>query len=158
MTMRASASIEIDRPMEQVWQFTAVEHCANHPRWDPSVARIESLDAGPIREGYRFRMTRRTMGRVEDRDFAVVTWDPPTIFDIETSSSDMTLRLTSHSERIDASRTRFTVGGEAQLRGIRGLLMPLFRSRVERDLRANLARIKAMVEAGESISAKSGAS
>lgn len=152
--MRASASIDFACPIEQVWEFTAVEHCANHPRWDPSVSRIEPLDDGPIGPGYRFRMTRRTMGRVEDRDFAVVGWDPPSVFDIETRSPDMTLRLTSRAERIDAMTTRFTVGGEAELRGIRAILVPLFRSRIERDLRANLARMKAMMEAGEPVSAR----
>ena len=37
--------------------------------------------------------------------------------------------------------------GDAQIRGVRGLAAPLLRGRLERDLEANLHRIKALVEA-----------
>jgi polyketide cyclase/dehydrase/lipid transport protein len=144
--MNVTVSAVIDRPIVEVWRFVAVDHCANHPRWDPSVRSLEPISDGDVRLGYRFRLTRRTMNRVETRDFAVVTWDAPHAMDIETRSADLTLRLRSRAETVDERRTRLVVGGDAQLSGVRGLLAPLFRSRIERDLRANVVRIKAMIE------------
>jgi hypothetical protein len=144
--MRVEASTVIARQPEAVWHFVADEHCANHPRWDPSVLDLEPVGSGPMRLGQHFRLTRRTMGRVEVRDFGVVAWDPYRRFDIESQSPDMTLRLASQMEPVDGSGTRLTVSGEAQGRGLRGLLMPLFRRRVARDLSENLVRIRALLE------------
>jgi hypothetical protein len=144
--MRVEASTVIGRQPEDVWRFVADEHCANHPRWDPSVTGLEPLSSGPMQLGHRFRLTRRTMGRIDVRDFDVVAWSPYRQFDIETQAPDMTLRLASQIEPVAEGCCRLTVSGDAQMRGLRGVLMPLFRRRVARDLVENLARIKTLVE------------
>jgi uncharacterized protein YndB with AHSA1/START domain len=49
-------AVEIDvstivgRPVATVWDFYAVHHVENHPRWDPDL-ELEKLSDGPIRLG-----------------------------------------------------------------------------------------------------------
>jgi hypothetical protein len=145
--MRIQASIVIDRPTEDVFRFTATEHLVNHPRWDPAVGAIEPISSGPMGLGSRFRIDRTTAGRRELREFEVTEWSPPRRFTIETRSPGFQLRLIEECEPAEDARTRMTLVGEAEIGGVRGLLAPLVRSRQERDVLANLQRIKAMVEA-----------
>ena len=144
--MRVQASIVIDRPVEDVFVFTAAEHLANHPRWDPAVSAIEPIGSGPMALGSRFRITRTTAGRRERREFQVTDWSPPSRFTIETRSPGFNLRLIEDCEPAGETRTRMTLVGEAEIGGVRGLLAPLVRGRQERDVLANLRRIKAMIE------------
>lgn len=146
--LRIEATIVIDRPPEDVFRFTAQEHLANHPRWDPAVRGIEPLTEGGLRLGSRFRISRRTGGREEARTFEVVEWNAPARFTIETRASGFKLRLVEDCRPDEPGRTLMVLTGEAEIAGLRGLLAPLVRDRQERGLRDNLVRIKQMVEAG----------
>jgi hypothetical protein len=37
MTLQLETTEVIDRPIDKVFQFYAVEHVRNHPRWDPDI-------------------------------------------------------------------------------------------------------------------------
>lgn len=145
--MQIEASVVIDRPVDAVFRFTAADHVANHPRWDPAVRRIEPLDAGPLGRGSRFRIDRRTAGREEARVFEVTEWEAPHRFTIETHDPNFRLRLIEALRPEGTDRTLMTLVGEAEIGGLRGLLAPLIRGRQQEGLQANLERIKAMVEA-----------
>src|SRR5918996_1525525 len=45
--MKITVSTDIDRPVAAVWQWYAVEHVRNHPRWDPDM-ELEQISQGPI--------------------------------------------------------------------------------------------------------------
>jgi uncharacterized protein YndB with AHSA1/START domain len=147
--LRIEAEIVIDRPPEDVFRFTAQEHLANHPRWDPAVGGIEPLSEGALRLGSRFRISRRTGGRDEARTFEVVEWNAPARFTIETRAPGFTLRLMEDCRPHAPGGTLMVLAGEAELGRIRGLLAPLVRGRQERGLRDNLVRIKQMLEADD---------
>src|SRR5689334_1404774 len=91
--MRIQASTVIDRDPNAVFDFTAVDHIDNHPRWDPSVTGIASLTPGQFGLGSRFRLDRRTAGRMEAREFEVTEWRAPSEFTITTSSPGFRLAL-----------------------------------------------------------------
>jgi uncharacterized protein YndB with AHSA1/START domain len=147
--LRIEATVVIDRPPEVVFKFTAQDHLANHPRWDPAVGGVEALSEGVLRLGSRFRISRRTGGRDEARTFEVVEWNAPARFAIETRAPGFRLRLAEDLRPAAPGQTLMALVGEAEIGGIRGLLAPLVRERQERGLRENLVRIKRMVEAGD---------
>ncbi|MBA3363657.1 MAG: polyketide cyclase, partial [Actinobacteria bacterium] len=35
--MKIEASIEIDKPIADVWRWYAEDHVRNHPRWNPDL-------------------------------------------------------------------------------------------------------------------------
>lgn len=45
--MELEVTIVIDRPVSLVWDFYAVHHVENHPRWDPDI-ELENATEGPI--------------------------------------------------------------------------------------------------------------
>jgi hypothetical protein len=45
--MKVEVSIVIDRPVATVWEFYAVYHVENHPRWDPDL-ELELVSDGVI--------------------------------------------------------------------------------------------------------------
>lgn len=50
---RIEGEIVIERPVDEVFDFVADER--NEPRYNPRLARVEQLSAGPIGTGTRFR-------------------------------------------------------------------------------------------------------
>lgn len=86
--MKIELSEVIDRPPPVVFQFIAVEHVRNHPRWDPKM-ELRQLTEGPIGVGTIIRrrhthtgvMLEGTMEVVEfvpNHAFAMVIRDGPT--------------------------------------------------------------------------------
>ncbi|MFN2465806.1 MAG: SRPBCC family protein [Candidatus Dormibacteria bacterium] len=147
--MRIQVSTEIDRPIEEVFQFQGPAHYQNHPRWDPTVTSLEPVGGGPIGLGSRFVMSRQMMGRPQTHTFEFVEWERPNRLAIEARSPGFHLRITSVAQSLAADKTLLTLAGEARMGGPRALLAPLMKKKLTRDSAANLARIKAMVESGE---------
>jgi hypothetical protein len=140
------ASVVIDRPVEEVFDFIAVHHRENHARWDTVVSRLEPETPGPMGVGARFTIVRRNLRREEARTFTVTEWDPPRRMTMRTSAPDFDLILRGDFEPIDSTRSRHTLTGEAHVAGPRGLLAPVMRLKFGRDIAENLRRIKALVE------------
>jgi uncharacterized membrane protein len=77
----------IDRPVEDVFRFFAVEHVRNHPRWDEDI-KLNQVSEGPIGVGtiisrINTRSGKPVEGTVEvvefetNRSFGVVVHDGP---------------------------------------------------------------------------------
>lgn len=73
--MKTEVSIEIDRPVADVWRWYAVDHVRNHPRWNPDL-ELEQMSDGPIGLGTRIRR-RNTMGGAPiDGEMEVIEFEP----------------------------------------------------------------------------------
>lgn len=150
MKVSIGAEVVIDRPVEDVFRFVAVDHRENHPRWDPAVIRIVSLADGPLRLGSQMDIVRRTLGREESRAFEVTEWVDPSRVAITTRSADFELTLSSNFEALTANRTRLTLCGDALIRGPRALLAPVMKLKFGAEVRQNLLRTKQLLEGAAS--------
>src|SRR5512138_3749577 len=75
MALQFESSEVIDRPIDKVFQFYAVQHVRNHPRWDPDIDlwldADESIGVGTIiRRGNR-RSGIAVEGTMEVQEFEV---------------------------------------------------------------------------------------
>ena len=61
--MRIAQTFRVDRPPERVFDY--VVEPANLAAWQTSKTRVEPLDAGPPREGYRLREWTKPPGGKE---------------------------------------------------------------------------------------------
>lgn len=147
--MKISADILIDRPVSDVFNFVADNHHANHSRWDPRVVRLEPLEPGPPALGTSFRITRKLMGREEMHTFRYIEWQPLQAMSYQSDGGTMPFVFRSRFEALSPDRTRLALTGEARPRGPRALLAPVLRPMFTRQVRGNLARIKAFVECAE---------
>jgi len=85
--MEVQVTIEVERPVADVWRFYAVDQVRNHPRWDPKM-ELEQLTDGPIGLGTVIRRRHTHTGApvegtmeivefVADHAFGMVIRDGP---------------------------------------------------------------------------------
>jgi hypothetical protein len=146
MKLGIRAETMIDRPAAEVFAFVAVDHCTNHPRWDPSVLRMVPPAGGVMELGARLDIVRRTLGREETLTFEVTEWEPPSRMTITTRSPNFDLSLASDLEALAGGRTRLVLNAVARISGPRVLLVPIMKVKFGAEIRLNLVRIKRFVE------------
>ncbi len=57
-SVKASGAIVIQRPIEQVFDFVAVNFVANYPKWAPEVIEFEPIHGSQVKIGSQFRQLR----------------------------------------------------------------------------------------------------
>jgi uncharacterized glyoxalase superfamily protein PhnB len=77
--MKIELSEVIDRPPPVVFQFFAVEHVRNHPRWDPKM-ELQQLTDGPIGVGTVIRRRHTHTGTPVEGTMEVVEFAPDHAF------------------------------------------------------------------------------
>jgi uncharacterized membrane protein len=141
-TMRVEESIVIDRPPEQVFEFLSVR--TNDPVWMASVIESEWLDpSAPMGEGRRGRMVMRAMGRREFLD-EVTDYEPGRRIAHRSVARAMVIRTACITEPAGTG-CRATVLYEPER--LPGGVAPLTARIVRRNFRADLARLKDLLEA-----------
>jgi hypothetical protein len=139
MSVKAQASGVIDHPVHMVFQFHAVEHVQNHPRWDPDI-QLDDLADGPMGVGKMIkrinsRSGKPVEGRMEVTEFehdqavTMIIYDGPVKMiaraTYEAANEDRTL-LTFNIEfpDLDEMDTNMLVSGMRQsIQNINQLLM-----------------------------------
>jgi uncharacterized membrane protein len=145
--MRVEASIIIDRPAEAVFRFLSVR--ANDPVWMASVTESEWLDpAEPMRVGRRGRMVMQAMGRRGFLD-EVTEYEPGRRIAHRSVAGPVVIHTACVAEPA-GSGCRATVLYEPERLpgGVAGrLTAPLTARMVRHTFRADLARLKDILEA-----------
>lgn len=75
MPVKAQASGVIDRPVTEVFQFHAVDHVKNHPRWDPNM-QLEDLTDGPMGVGKKIKRINSHSGQPVEGTMEVTEFVP----------------------------------------------------------------------------------
>jgi len=75
MLVKLKLTQSIERPVPVVFQFFAVEHVRNHPRWDPYI-RLELAGEGPIGVGTIIKRTNSHSGSPVEGTMEVVEFEP----------------------------------------------------------------------------------
>jgi hypothetical protein len=139
--VKTAAATIIDRSQEAVWEFCAVDHLRNHPRWDPQM-QLEAVTHGPMGLGKQIRRRHTRLGQPIEGVMEVVEWDPPSSFATRIVDQTATGSLTVYSRMMmtpeGASRTRLAI--ELELPGATASMDPGM-------VQATLGRIKELVEA-----------
>ena len=79
MALHLESSQVIDRPVDKVFRFFAVEHVRNHPRWDPDIELW--LDSNsPIGVGTIIRRRNKRSGTPIEGTMEVVEFEPNRVF------------------------------------------------------------------------------
>lgn len=137
--MRFEHSLEIERPPEDVYALLAdVERV---PEWQDDVESV-------VRESEtRFRDTRTFMGRRAETTVEVVVAEPGREFAIRSVGGPVGFAVRHSLEPAGEGRTRLGVTAEADVAGGLAFAARFARRAVERRLRHDYARLKAMLEA-----------
>jgi len=106
MTKQFQSSVVIDRPVSRVFQFYALDHVSNHPRWDPDIElwldSNEPLKVGTVirrrnsRSGKPVDGTMKVVALEQDRFIEMLIHDGPAVMSGKTEFE----ALNDHQTRI----------------------------------------------------------
>jgi len=69
-----TASIVINKPVDTVFSFIAVDFFENYPRWSPEVQELELLSAPPLQLNSLVRQVRIDNGQRSESTFKITTY------------------------------------------------------------------------------------
>jgi hypothetical protein len=109
--MEIKVSMEVERPVADVWRFYAVDHVRNHPRWDPDM-QLEQLTDGPIGVGTRIRRVNTRWGEPVEGEMEIVEFEPERMMASVIHDANMDIQGRAMFEPRDAGRTHVTVSAD----------------------------------------------
>ncbi|MGW0291140.1 SRPBCC family protein [Streptomyces tuirus] len=147
MSGQFEATVEIDRPVEAVFDYLADGR--NDPQFSPRVLKIERVPDGPTAVGTVFRSTVKDAGMKTGREFRITDLEAPVrIRWAEVSKNSVTADEGGYDlERISDGRTRVRIFNVLEGHGIGKLLVGLALIAARKDAPGFGARIKAAAEA-----------
>ena len=141
-----AAEQRIERAPADVFRFVATEHFRNHPRWDPDVLEMDQTSPGAMGAGTTARVVRRQGRKTVTGTAEVIAYEPDSLaeWDVRFGAFRLVQRCECVPESRDATTVRLTI--ETHAEGLLGLALPLMRRRFEGNVRANLKRMRDLVE------------
>lgn len=137
-----SIDITIDRPVEEVYAF--LTDAANHPRWDSSSVAMEPDQPGAWRAGTTFREVRRIGRGTSEIRSTVAELEPNRRMEIRSLSGPSFAGHWRFSPAGTGARLQWS--GEMRITGFARLFEPLIARAFSKDVEANFARLKRILE------------
>jgi hypothetical protein len=137
--MRLERSGIVDRPVSTVWDFVAVHHVENHPRWDPDV-ELQATSSEPLGSGSVIRRRTHRFGRTTEGTTEIAEFEHERRMESVTREGDAEFTGWIEVVAEGPERTRITLGGD----------MPVDESMAERILplmQRSVDTIRALIEA-----------
>lgn len=145
--MRVEESIVINRPPDDVFAFLAARQ--NDSVWMSAVVESEWLDpSGTLAPGRRGRMAMKMLGRRMEYVDEVTAYEPCRQIAHRTIEGPLDLRTACLCDPVDGGcRTTVIAEAERMLGPLGRLLDPLVARLMSRAFRADLAKLKEILEA-----------
>jgi uncharacterized membrane protein len=142
--IEVGASVEVERPAAEVFDFLA--DMANNPRWQRGMRACTWTSEPPLAVGSTYDQEASFLGKRIVSSFEVVELVP---------GEHIRIRTTSGTMPIDVSRTVAATGGgsctvsavvRGDASGVFRVAEPLLRQMVQRSVRGDYRRLKALLE------------
>ncbi len=104
------ASVVVDVPREQIFQFVGESFFENYPRWSPEVIKLEAVKGEGIALGNVMRQVRVDHGHKSESTFKVAELDPPhkLVFEGVSNAYRCIYEFEEEGELGEATRLSFT--------------------------------------------------
>jgi len=108
MALQFESTQEIDRSIDKVFHFYAVEHVRNHPRWDPDIELwLDSDD--PIHIGTIIHRRNSRSGTPVEGTMEVVKFEPDHLMAVVIKEGPVEFYSQALFEAISKTRTKITI-------------------------------------------------
>lgn len=108
MALQFESSQVIDRSIDKVFHFFAVEHVRNHPRWDSDIELWLDSDA-PIGVGTIIRRRNKRSGTPVEGTMEVVEFEPNRVIGMVIHDGPAEMRGRTTFEALGDHQTRITI-------------------------------------------------
>ncbi len=143
--MHVEESVEINRPLEEVFNYVANRE--NLPEWSTLVQEVQKETQGALEEGARFTTVAKFLGRRFETPYEVVVHDPPRRHTDRSRGGPFEQEYTHIFEEAAGGGTRLTQVSDAEPGGFFKLAGPLLERAGRRQFRADLENLKDIQEA-----------
>jgi uncharacterized protein YndB with AHSA1/START domain len=151
--IRVEESVEINRPVEEVFSYTS--NPVNFPEWAATVVEVRQEEVsrrGSLREGERFTLVQQALGRRFEAPFEVIDYEPNRRYVHRgTDGHPVPVTMIFTYEPLSSDGTRFTPRIEVEPGGFFELVGPVLERVIRRQMRTNLETLKALLEGREEV-------
>ncbi|MEU3059725.1 SRPBCC family protein [Streptomyces subrutilus] len=146
MSGQFEASVEVDRPVEEVFAYLADGR--HDPEFSPRVQKITKTPEGPTGIGTVFRSTVKDAGMKTAREFRIVGYDAPRLIRWTEQSRNLVTADGGYDlEALPGGRTRVRIFNTLSGHGVGRLLAGFAANAARKDAPDFGRRIKAAAEA-----------
>jgi carbon monoxide dehydrogenase subunit G len=135
----------VDRPMLDV--FTFLSNPLNLPKWQSMVASIEPVLPDAVGVGSKYRVAAEMLGRKIDGLMEITTFAPPNKFGFTNQAGPMQVTVIVALKPVGTG-AKIALHAEGNPGGVFKLAEGVLAGQVKSQMEANLARLKAVLEAG----------
>lgn len=107
MALQFESSQVIDRPIDKVFHFYAVEHVRNHPRWDSDIELWLDDDA-PLAIGTVIHRRNKRSGKVVEGTMKVLEYETNRLMAMEIHDGSAVMYGKTTFEALNENQTRLT--------------------------------------------------
>jgi hypothetical protein len=109
MTLQLESTQVIEKPVDKVFHFYAVEHVSNHPRWDSDIELWEDNDSSPMGVGTIIHRINKRSGAPVEGTMKVTEFEPNRILAMEIHDGPVIMFGRTTFEALNPDRTKITV-------------------------------------------------
>ena len=142
---RVEASVVINRPVEEVFAF--VTNPENDPQWLSGMLESEQTSEGPKGVGTTEQGVAQIVGQRIEWTAEVTEYEPNKKVKHKVTAGPISAEQSQIFEPVEGG-TRFTLVLEGETGGFFRLAEPIVIRILQRDLEANVANLKDILEAG----------
>ena len=136
----------IERPREEVAAFAADP--SNAPAWYVNIDSVEWRTPPPVAVGSRMEFSARFLGRTLVYTYEIADLVPGERLVMRTAEGPFPMETTYTWEALDGDRTRMTLRNQGEPSGFTSVAAPMMAAAMRRANRKDLAKLKALLEAG----------
>ena len=142
--VRATTSVEIDRPADDVFEFVA--EFTNNPRWQRGMRACRWTSDPPHGVGATYEQEARFLGKDVRNTFRVTDLEPGRRISFESTGGTFPIAVTRTVEPLGPDRARFTEDVQGDARGFYRVAEPVLQLLVRASIKRDFPRLKALLE------------
>ena len=143
--MRVEESVEIDRPLQEVFNY--VSDVGNYPEWMAHALEVRKDTPGPPQQSDSFVFAIKSVGRRFETPYERTSYEADRRYTDRAAGGPIPNQQWHSDFQEVPGGTRFTRAVDVQSGGLLKLLQPLQKHAAERQLRKDLQTLKAVLEA-----------
>lgn len=144
MAVDVVTDVVIDRPPAEVAAYAGDP--TNAPEWYENIRSVEWQTPPPVARGSRMAFVASFLGRRLAYTYEVVEWEPGARLVMRTAEGPFPMETTYSWEPADGGGTRMTLRNRGEPRGFATMGAPMMAASMRRANRADLDRLKALLE------------
>lgn len=141
---KVEASVQIDRPVEEVFAYVVDPN--NAAQWAGPVVEAKQTSAGPVGLGTTSSRLTQFLGRTMEATYEITEFEPNRLYADKTTSGPVPIGARIHFVPVDGG-TEVTIHGELDAGGFFKLAEPIMTRMARRQVATDAQTLKDLLEA-----------